>query len=68
MAFHTPEVTKKIYLLNKYAILLFSSPEHCAHGGLLWSVNVHCPSWVVRRVASAIALKAFSSYISVPVD
>ena len=39
-----------------------------AHGELLWSVNVHCPSCFFRRAASAIALKAYSSYTPGPID
>ena len=39
-----------------------------AHGELLWSVNVRCPSCAVRRAASTIALKAYSSYTPGPID
>ena len=42
------------------------------HGELLWSVSpssvVRRPSFVVRRAASTIALKAYSSYIPGPTD
>ena len=49
--------------------VVFSSPEHkSAHGELLWSVNVRRPSFVVRRAASTIALKAYSSYTLGPID
>ena len=39
-----------------------------AHGELLWSVNIRRPSCVVRRAASTIALKAYSSYTPGPID
>ena len=38
------------------------------HGELLWSVNVRCLSGVVRRAASTMTLKAYSSYTPGPVD
>ena len=48
--------------------MFFSSPEHGAHGELLWSVNVRRASFIIRRAASTIALKAYSSYTPGPID
>ena len=50
---------------------VFSSPEHevlmVSYCGQSMSV-VHCPSCVVHRAASTIALKAYSSYTPGPID
>ena len=50
---------------------VISSPEHevvmVSYCGQSMSV-VHCSSCVVRRVASTIALKAYSSYTPGPID
>ena len=58
--------TRTVTLLS-----LFSSPEHevlmVSYCGQSMSV-VHCASYVVRRVASTIDLKAYSSYTPGPID
>ena len=43
-----------------FDLLIFSSPEQ--------EVVSQCPSCVVRRAASTIALKAYSSYTPGPID
>ena len=67
--FFTSIYRQQVPLVSTTPLTVFNSPwARSAHGELLWSVNVWRASCVVRRAASTIALKAYSSYTPGPID